>query len=755
MFARRVVDFFAALPVDRPKLVLAVFLVVCGAILYPPPPFSLSQEDVHDLDPNDPELKALEEFNEKFGDDEIVLVAFEAADAFTAPILTHLERVTRAALETPTVERVYSLFTVEEFATEGAEMRSSRFLPAVPQTAAKLAAKRAQALADPTWTGFLVAADGTLVTLTAVLRKQDGEVPHRADSAAALRALAERDVPPGVTVHVAGRGALFLDADLAGRRDLERYRWVTALWIGGVLFYVFRSLRSIVISFVAAGASIALITTLFLKSGNPAGMLFTMLPTQIAVICLSDILHVLARAQEDTARGGSRRDALVATMRAMLPACFYTMVTSSIGFLSFNAAGLASLETYGTWTACGIVLSFGVTMMVVPAALALLPARAEPPARFAPIISKSLVEFAVWCLRLPRRGRMIVGASWLAILAVAAVGLTRLEVGCDFTSYLPTDSATARATRTFSEKLAGTSTLEVVLTGPEYAFEEPYAIAELARLESALRADSRVDKTFSVLDFLRRLSAARGEGDSLPADGATLSEAFFLLDGSAEVDRFVTRDRSAARISVRLGAHSTQGPVAVVAMVEGLRATLDPRLALTSTGVSKIFAATSQALVAGQARSLFTSLFWVSLALFVAVRSIRTGIIAMLPNVSPILVTLGTMGWLGIPLDVFTILIGSVALGIAVDDTIHLIARHNEERRAAPRGALERTLRSSGHPAIFTSLLFAGGFAVFLLSSFPPMRSFGALAAFAMIVAMFADLTLLPLLLRDEHEDAS
>lgn len=742
----------ARFPVERPWVVLVSFAIAFAAAFHPLPRLEITQEDVNDLAKDDPEIVALDRFNSKFGDDEVVLVALESRDAFDAGSLRHLERLTADVQALPNVERVYSLFTIDDFESGEGGPLGTRFLKTTPDDPAVLASLKRRALANSFWTGFLVSKDGTIGTLTAVLRKIDGAVPHRAETAAKLRDLARAGAPQGMNVYVAGRGAMFLEADEAAHGDFLRYMWITPLWIAGILLYVFRSTRALVVSLMTCGLAVALTIALYLRAGNTAGMVFTMLPVQVAVICLSDILHVIARSHEDAIAGPTRREALIRTMEAMIPACFYTMATSAIGFLSFNAAGLQSLEVFGTWTAIGIAIAFVLSMTLVPALLTVLPSRRNTAAHYAPRVSGALIELSVWCLKLRRAGRIELALAWIVVLALSAFGLTRLEVDSDMASYLPEQSETARASRVLATKLAGTSTIEVMLEGPEYAFEEPWGIAALETVEQTLQADPRIDKTISVLDFLRRFSAALSGAEEVPKDGAALSAAFFVLDGSAEVDRFVTADRSTARVSARMNAHSSQGPVEIVEKIETLRASIDPRLTLTTTGISKIFAATSQALVTGQTRSLFFSLIWVSIALLIAVRSIRTGIIALLPNVAPILVTLGLMGWLGIPLDVFTVLIGSIALGIAVDDTIHLIARHKEERAVNPVGALERTLRSSGHPAIFTTFLFAGGFAVFLFSSFPPMRAFGALAAFAMITAMFADLTLLPLLLRTKEE---
>ncbi len=461
------------------------------------------------------------------------------------------------------------------------------------------------------------------------------------------------------------------------------------------------------------------------------------------------------KEEERCAEGAERREVLIATMERMIPACFFTAATSAIGFLSFTTAGLHSLATFGQWTAIGIALAWILAVTLTPALLAYLPIEARHRSGLENALSNGLVNLSVKALHASRKGKILLASGWIVALVVAGFGVARIEADSDFQAFLPRDSASARSAKVLEKKLAGTATIEIVLESKEhseYIFEEPWALAEISRLAQFLGTRPEVDKTFSVLDFLSAVHRARGGSGDLPSDASGITETFFVLEGLRELDRFVTPKRDAVRLSARLGSMSTKQPVDLVAQIEEFGKSLDPRLTMVTTGVSKLFAATSQALVKGQAVSLFTSLLWVSLAMILGLRSLRIGLLALIPNVAPILITLGAMGWLGLPLDIASIMVGSIALGIAVDDTIHLITRHAEEKRIRLPGALERTLRGAGPPSVFTSFLFAGGFFVFVASSFGPLQVFGGLAACAMIVAMFADLTLLPLLLAPHGE---
>ena len=177
---------------------------------------------------------------------------------------------------------------------------------------------------------------------------------------------------------------------------------------------------------------------------------------------------------------------------------------------------------------------------------------------------------------------------------------------------------------------------------------------------------------------------------------------------------------------------------------------IDPRLKFQTTGVVVLYATLTTALVEGQINSLFIAFFVITVMMILHLRSLKLGLLSMMPNVLPITVTLGMMGLMGITLNVATVMIACIALGIAVDDTIHYLSRYGSEIRQGRNGreAMKITMLGAGRGMVFTSLVITGGFLVLCFSSFHTNRAFGILTAITMASAIFADLFLLPVLLR-------
>lgn len=749
--ARRI----ATLLVDRRGVTLVVVGIITIALLLTMHAPQFVQEDVTDLDPSDPELIYLQKFNRTFGDDEVIAVAVKTDDVFRAPVLEWMKRLSDAIERTPHVERVLSLFTVDDMRLEGEELKSEPFLAEVPDDPSALARKREQALANPNWTGFLVSGDGTLAMLTAVLEKADGAVPWRAEVSSALQDLAKAP-PPGVEVLFAGRGPIMVEFESFLKGDMRRYLWLTPLTMCLLLLYAFRNWRGLLITLFTSILAVAWTLALYFETGNSMGMVFVMMPTLLAVISMSDAIHTIAHYQERAAAGGTPREVLIDTMEHMLFSCFLTAFTTVIGFGSLVLSQLQSMQQFGLWMAIGIALDYMLSMALLPALLALLPLPSDRSLEhyeggLAARLVRSLYELVT---NHPRAVR----AGWWVAGAVAVAGMFRLGIDSDFISYLPRDSMAARATAVMQQKLAGTSAIEVVLEGAPYSFEEPWALAQVDKMQRFLDERMGVNKTFSIADFLKRMHAVRrpsggssatgSAAGELPTDAGAIAEYLFLLAGSKEIDRFLSADRSQARISARLVSMGTAGPIQLIREIEDFGRTLDPRLAVHTTGASKLFAATSHALVAGQLSSLLSSIVLLTLTMMVAARSLRLGLISMLPNVVPVGLTLGLMGWCGFPLDNTTIMISAVALGIAVDDTIHLLARYRREVNHPGVDALRETIEGSGQPCVFSTVVIGSGFALLALSSFGPIRSFGLLTAFTMVIAMVTELLMLPMLLR-------
>jgi predicted RND superfamily exporter protein len=171
------------------------------------------------------------------------------------------------------------------------------------------------------------------------------------------------------------------------------------------------------------------------------------------------------------------------------------------------------------------------------------------------------------------------------------------------------------------------------------------------------------------------------------------------------------------------------------------------------TGLLPLLTRTMDAVMISIAQSYGIAFVVITLLMMLLIGSVRLGLVAMLPNLAPILCALGLMGWLGLPLDIFTMLIGSIALGLAVDDTIHFMHNYRGYLEAGcdSRAAIQRTLETAGRAMLLTTLVLSSGFLIFTLSSMSNIFNFGMLTAFAVAVALLADFLLAPALMQVIH----
>ncbi len=752
---RRVAEFILA----HRLLISVLLLILTLALTYQLRLFRISQSQHKDLPQNDPDLVYFEQFCQRFGDAELLIIAVAADDMFTADNLQYLQQLTELIGRIPDVEEVISLTNVSDIRTDGDQIDVRLLLAEIPNDPAELAAKKAYALGNPYWVKNLVSPDGATASINAKLRYLREDETYRIAVVQKVREILRTNPHPGTVVYMTGVSPLLTDSLDYITHDLKRFMWLTPVLIILLLLLVFRTVRGALIPQIVIGASVVWIGGVFFTMGKAVGMVTTMLPTLIMVIGLSDVIHIINHYYEEAAQSDDRRQVILATMEHMISACFLTSITTAVGFASLLVADLRSIREFGIYSALGIMIAYLLGMTITPIVLSLLPL---PKTKRWQGYEQSMTARAL--LRIERfvhRDRRCIPLL-VALLTIASIiGITRLNIETQISKFIPRNAPSIDGLNFIQDHMAGFSTLELAVEGVPEVFQEPWALGELDELQTFLRSLPGVDTAHSLTEFIKETNKVMHEGNddfyALPADRPTVAQYLLLLSmtGKADfLDSFVSFDFSGARVSARIHSMSSAEHLALLDRVETFAAqNLDPRLHLTTTGVIKLYATTVHALVNSQLRSLFFSFAIIALMIILHLRSLRIGLLAMIPNLLPILMTLGIMGWLNISLNVATVMISCIALGIAVDDTIHFLTRYRREIRLDGEvdSAIHRTMLSSGRAIVFTSLIIAAGYAVIIFSSFRPNRYFGLLTAVTMLAALIADLIVLPFLVKTFH----
>lgn len=524
--------------------------------------------------------------------------------------------------------------------------------------------------------------------------------------------VAEYDSRAGITLGLAG-----IPAIRAGffRLTLADQMWISPLTfglLGMCLLGVFRRTHAALVPLVAAGIPTVMTVGLMGLTGEPVGLLnqayFTLLP----VIAVADAVHLVARFHEERARGLSREDAIVAAGGRIGAACLLTSVTTAIGLGSLVMADMPILRHFGLYAAAGVLFAYATVLIVVPLALSWIPLGADGVPTEGRL-ARAMARVAQWSHGHPGR----VSVLTVAVVALCVWQAGRVEVDNRLTGLLMDDHPVSEASRTVDARLSGILAAEVDLQVETGTLETP-AVAEAqdtlstwAEQQPGVRAVVGLGAPGHLVEGGRR-----GRLSVRTADRG----------GVAFED---LADQLAAR------AQEAFGPIGVQARVTGT-----PFVAYR--GVNRI--------TRDVRASMALAFAVVALVVGLLFRSPKMLLVALIPNTLPLLVGFSVMATLGESLDPLAAVIMTMALGIAVDDTIHVMARFREELRAGvPQSeAIHRSVLHSGRAVGITTFALTIGLAMNLFSSFPALVMLGFLGAVIMVAALLCDIIVLPALLR-------
>lgn len=664
-------------------------------------------------------------FQEIFGDDAFVLVAYGGLDPLGERGLTVGRRVAETLEATPHVEAVLGPPIVHRDVAGDAPPDALREL----------------LLATPFYRRFLVSDTGdTAGLLLATDLGDDPAAPGRLVEAVREAVRPLEDV--GFEVHLVGPPVLNVALDAASRREaLRSFPLAFGLSIV-VLALLFRCLRTTGVAVACAGLTLLLTFGVVGLAGIPLNMITSVLPSLLWVLSLAGAIHVLRRFQTQRAIGLEVEPALHASLVETAWPCVLAAVTTALGFAALLAATMAPVRELGAFAALGLLFSLLANLAVAPRLLRWL----RPPAPGHLALRRGLAGWQ----RLPflHPAGVVVGAMVLAVCA--ALGIGRIHVDSDPLAFLPDHAEVVRDYAAVARDLTGYYALEVTVDVPD-GWQHPEAWPALTSVEQALAGEPGVARVLSPLDLLRQLRSWR-QGDptayALPESDAEAQRLLSELGPMAQDAAFplVADDGRSVRLAALVNVMSSRDFGVIEARAREAVAALPPPLSGTVTGIVPQLVEAQLSLVETQIRSFGLAFLTIFACLWLGFRSLRPVALAIPANVLPIAVALGAMGLAGVALDAATVMMASVALGIAVDDTVHVLAawtRATGSRRERARSAVADVGPAMG----ITTAVACIGFLALWLSDFLPIRWFGLLSALAVGVALLSDAWLMPAVL--------
>jgi predicted RND superfamily exporter protein len=741
----------------RWRFPLSLFIVIGALALAPRANITHIDNDITAwFSKDDPVYRDYERFRAEFGGTRALIIALKAETPdrlFARDTLQAIEAITGDIERVDTVQRVNSLATatiVEALNAGEGEDGGLEVRPLLEGLAARDPADiRRRALEDDLIRGDLVSDNGS-TTAIIVSFDEDRIDEVRAGVIEQIHDIVDPRLPAGVRAYY--NGSLEI-SETYNRITLDNQRKFTPpilLITVLAIYFAFRSWRKTLLTMCAVLVSLLWTLGLYSLMGFSFNVLASMLVPLVVVLAIADDVHIMQHWDE-ARRHGDAEHAFKATVSHLAAPLLGASATTAIGMLSLATSNVVAVRSFGVGAAVGIMVDFAISLVLMPTLLSLVkPETAEAPHEkyfLAPL--KAIARFTC-----ARPGRVLAVSVGLAV--IASMGILRLRVDTNHISFFSADHPLGQSAAVIDKELGGVYSFQIMLEGPPDSLKTPDALQRVDRLEETLRRFPYVRKVTSVADYVKRinkeLNDGRADANVVPADANAIAQTLFVFalggEGRHELERVVASDYSRAQISIKLQSMSSDLVLGQVEEADRLarEAFAGTGITVMTTGSGRLFSTLDHYLVRSQLSSFGTAFFTVFGVIFLVFRSFRFGLLTIAPNLLPVLAVLGVMGYLGISMNVATVMVASVALGIVDDDTIHFINRYRREVSAGTSTdeAIEIATAHEGRASLTTAIINSAGFGVLLLSEYKPTAWFGGLLALTMIAAFLAEVFILP-----------
>ncbi|MFQ5432714.1 MAG: RND family transporter [Nitrospinota bacterium] len=739
---------------------------------------------------DDPVLITYNEFRDQFGRAEMVIIALSPEEVFDIDFLEKLKRLHEELEEkVPHLDDVTSLINARNTRGEGDELIVEDLLENWPQNEQELAALKKRALENPVYKNLLLSEDGKFTTIVIrtdayssigikedVLEGFDDEASQAAKAVSekreyltdaensevvsAVSELVKRYDSPDFPIQIAGSPVVSDVLKRSMMKDMRRFIAMSLVIIAVVLFALFRRLSGVLMPMVVVILSLLSTFALMALVGTPIKLPTQILPSFLLAVGIGDSVHILAIFYNRFNKTGDKEGSVAWAIGHSGLAVVMTSLTTAAGLASFMTAEVAPIADIGKFASAGVMMALAYTVVLMPAMLALWPLK--PTREIGHGEGGSLMDRLLDRMADFATGyaKPIVAVS-AAVIAVGLFFALQLEFTHNPLKWFPKKTPIRKATEKIDKELKGTVAVDVVVdTGVENGLYRPDLLNSFDKLsrhfESFKMGELFVGKAWSLADILKEINKAlnenREEFYAIPQDKNLIAQEFLLFEnsGSDDLEDFVDSQFSKTRFSMKLPWIDVIGYKDFLDTVENkFKEALSEGTAVTVTGMIVLFSRTLYASIYSMGESYLIAGVVITFMMMFLIGNIRIGLISMIPNVMPIVITLGFMKVAGMPLDMFTMMIGSIAMGLAVDDTIHFF--HNFRRyyheTGDVRDAVHHTLHTTGRAMLVTSVVLSLGFFIFMFASMNNLFNFGLLTGMTIVLALAADFLLSPAIL--------
>ncbi len=772
---------------------LAITFFFIGILICQIPKITIDVSAEALLHKNDPARLQYNDFRDQFGRAELIIVAIKSSNVFEAGFLTKLKSLHNdLEKEVPYLKEVTSLINARETRGEGDTLIVGELLDGWPEKRIDFDILKKQVLENPFYLNGLISEDGSLTTLIietdAIIEASSApddpfaefddktldegttygnkgsqsyfSEKENAEVVEALNRVISRYQSDDFPIAIAGDPVVMEIYNRTMNRDILVVVMLSLITVAIFLAILFRRFSGVLLP------EVVIISALFSTAGllalfNTSIKLTTIvLPAFLLAVSVGDAIHVLAIFYRSFQEGNSKEDAIAYALGHSGLAVVLTSLTTAAGLLSFSVAELKSIVDIGVFGAFGVILALIYTIVMLPAMIGLLPIKRKPIAKEkkkSAAMDRVLLFLADFSGAHPAK----IVTVCLIIFALSFYGIFKLQYSHNVINWLSDKETVTKDVPFVDNELNGSITIEVVVdSGNENGLHEPDLLNRIENLTSVIgnikNDNIYVGKILTINDIIKEINQALHENNpefyTIPADRITIAQELLLFEnsGSDDLEKIVDSQFSKTRFTIKT---PWVDAVFINDFIEHIQPLFQKEFLgkadISITGISSLMARSIPAALQSMATSYGIAFIVITLMMIFLVGEKKIGLLCMAANLLPIFMTMGIMGSLNIRLDMSTIMIGSMAIGVVVDDTVHVIYNFNKyyEQTGNVHQAIRDTLLGTGRALLLTSLILSSGFFILIVSSLSLLNIFGILTGVTIIFALLADLILAPALI--------
>lgn len=729
--------------------ILLIAILLCAPIV---PILDLGINNVPQvyLPENAPAVEIDKEIRSLFPNDQGMAFLFEGPDIYGDQFLSNLEALTASLERLPRVQKVLSVTRQEHIEANEDGFSVEALLGVGELERWNIGQRRNRALNDRFGYRALVGLDGNALALVVIPESIDDSFERMALQADVHRIVREHKLQ---TFLVAEAGLITTDVEQTREflRQLALFMPLTVL-IGLLLLWIlFGRGLAVVLGLAVIGAVVGPTVAIYSVLSLPFNLISSILPPLLCALTIAALVHLFTGIKLAARRGLTGEKRVNTALDHIRRPALYSALTTMAGFAALGLSDIRPISHLGLITAVGVGLIYVVVFHISPPVIA----RWDKKGWGGSNLSTNLSDRAIRALfhtgtRKPIATLLIA----TAVLGVGAPFVSRIIVETNLLEFFAPNHEVRRATEKFESTLAGTGSIDILITSQEYeGLTSPQVLSWMKKLGQWAESQTEVDAARSFADYIEEMHWAFSGGSDadrvIPDNAPLISQYLFVYDGRDLYD-FVNQDFTVARIHLNLNVHgATLIDEFLLTLREELGRDTPEGIDWEVAGLGRMFSDQVALLINGQIRSIIGALAIIFVLMLLEWRSVKDTLVCLLPNFAPVLLIFILMGIFGIWLDVATAMIASVAVGIAIDDTIHIfhgfISR--VRRGVSPVVAIARTYHNAGRAVLTTTIILCGQFSILVVSNFVPIKHFGLLASTGLFAALIFDLLLLPAIL--------